>query len=98
MKSKKGNNKNNKNTYNCCFLGFFLGLTSICGGSGGSCFIGGESGSPVPRPGDEVAEMVVEPPDDWPPPLPRDSGLFGGEGGDEGVTTFKLDNRGVKFF
>lgn len=63
--------------------------------SGGSCFIGGrESSPPSPNPGDEVAEMVVEPPEEM-PPLPRESGRRG-EGGEAGV--LKAANTGARFF
>lgn len=60
--------------------------------------IGGDSGSPAPSPGDDVAEIVVEPPELCPPPLPLDSGLLGGDGGELGVDTLSELNNGVKFF
>lgn len=76
-------------TYNCCFLGFFLGLIST--GLSSSTLSGGES---VPSPGDDVAEMVVEPPELCAPPLPLD----GGDGGELGVATLNVVKRGFRFF
>lgn len=85
-------------THSCCFRGFFLGLISSgLSSSRGSCLMegGGESAA---SPGLDVAEMVVEPPELGAPPLPRDSGLFGGEGGELGVDTVRVLNSGFKFF
>jgi hypothetical protein len=87
-------------TYNCCLRGFLRGLISTGGlspSSTGSCFIGGRESSPAsPSPGDEVAEIVVEPPEEL-PPLPRDSGRRG-DGGDAGAPLFRAAKTGARFF
>lgn len=74
-------------------------MPSCFAAAASDCSSGGDSSrSPATKPGDEVAEMVVEPPDDWPLP-PRDSG-----GGDElggGTTPTPTDSdvsNGVRFF
>lgn len=62
------------------------GLSESVGG-------GGES---APRPGEEVADIVVEPPELCPPPPPLDSGRFG-DGGELGVETVSVPNSGLRF-
>lgn len=80
--------------------GFLRGLISTGGlspSSTGSCFIGGNESSPAsPSPGDEVAEMVVEPPEEF-PPLPRESGRRG-DGGDTGAPLLRAAKTGARFF
>lgn len=75
-------------------------MPSCFAAAASDCSSGGDSSrSPATKPGDEVAEMVVEPPDDWPLP-PRDSG-GGDELGGGGTTPTPTDSdvsNGVRFF
>nr|CAD7200028.1 unnamed protein product [Timema douglasi] len=74
-------------THSCCLRGFLRGLISIGGFSISSTIsfltIAGRESSPASlSPGDEVAEIVVDPPEEF-PPLPRESGRRG-DGGETG--------------
>jgi len=54
----------------------------------GASMAGGMSSFMSLRPGDDVAEMVVEPDEWWPP----ESGRLGGDGGDAGAVDAMLDD------